>query len=232
MNTHAVSPDRAHVVNVITPSLMVKADIGAIIQWTPEDIIPTYIPESFSRSVDVNVLMFYQNYKQDKDSNWQVDWIPVEEGLEKIPLSSGETIFKFPKVTSDCILPLHNRASFVTSSICPIIIKVSVSESSGNSELLLPSNIGVWSGVYYLNNENRHLSVECSDWDTKEMKSLVSGPNLLNMVAACPPTELLARNDRDYQIEEMTSLFRKTNFNQTFMEFFHSGIECCYRQST
>ncbi len=221
--------------NVITPSLMVNALVEATIQWTPEDIIPNYIPKMFNRSVNVDVLIFSQKYERtDGGKNWQVDWINVKNaGMKEVPLLSGKTVIKFPKLESDCILPLHDRTQSITSPVCPIAIKVSISESlNRNSELLLPSNVGVWSGVHYLDTENMMLRTVCEKWGGEEKESGFAGPNLLDMVVACPPMELLARNDRDYQIEEMTSLFRETNFREKFMGFFHSGIAACYRQST
>ncbi len=228
-----MSPDRAHVVNVSTPLLMANVFTEATIQWTTEDIIPSYIPVTFNRSINVDVLIFSQEYtRKDGGSNWQVDWIK-DAGITKVPLLSGKATIKFPKLKNDCTLPLHSRTQSTKSPICPIAIKVSISKSlNENSELLLPSNVGVWSGVHYLNNENTELYKVCGEWGGAEKSSDVAGPNLLDMVIACPPTELLARNDRDYQIEEMSSLFSNTKFSKKFMSFFHLGIAVCYRQST
>ena len=64
------------------------------------------------------------------------------------------------------------------------------------------------------------------------MSSGVSGESLLDQVIPCPPTEAIARNDRAYEEERTTSLFRATSYSHKAMTFFHPGVSTCYRQFT
>ncbi len=235
---YVVSPDRAHAISINSPMLMVKPEENVIVRWDIEDIVPNYLPDNFSRSVEVDILVFSQTYTPTQDNqDWEVEWKEVFRESKDILLSEGMAQVMFPKLSSNCILPLNTMTSSVSSPVCPVAIKVSVSKFNKKpddpSQLLLPSVIGAWSGVYYLENENIKLREVCDNWvETEEEGMGVTGQSLSNAVLSCPPTELLARNDRNYQREEMNSLFRETNFEEKFMDFFHFGTAVCYRQST
>ena len=219
--TFVVSPDRGHVVDLNAPSLFLNATNEVVVQWNPDDILPSYLPEN-STEVTVSIDLYVQQYNQDREGNDIPDW-KGQTILTGQSLESGEAEVKIPKLDDKCRVPVHSNIRSVEAGLCPVVLQVYFVRNR--------LRIGGWSGVNFMETDSELAGV-CTEWGNAEMDSGVSGESLLEEVIPCPPTELLARNDRDYEKEIMTSFFRETSFSRKYMSLFHPGVATCYRQST
>ncbi len=224
-----VSPDRAHVVDISSQSVMLQPISAATIMWNPEDITPSYLPAT--TNVNIDITLYEQKYTQIK-REWKVNWESASVLALSVPVEDREAQVFIPPLALNCRLPLHDNKRSVEVGLCPVIVKVSISDNEG--ELSLPNSVGVWSGVMFMKSSFPfdNLRDVCTRWSDYEMDSGVTGQRLLQRVIPCPPTQALARNDRSFEEERMTSLFRATSYSQKSMVFFHSGITSCYRQFT
>ncbi len=199
--------------------------------WNANDIIPSYFP-NITVDSSIDIALYVQEYTS-KNGKWSVDWVPgsTRPFINEVSLSSSRvelvTLLKFE--TDFCTLPLHGRTSSIKANVCPVAIKVSLSKSKNRQPL---DQIGVWSGVAFMEISPTQSPAVCTKWDELERKSGVGGDNLAEAVIPCPPTVFIARNDRNYQREEMNSLYRTTKYRQQFMDLFHPKISECYFQST
>lgn len=211
-------------------SLILNPTSEISVQWNAIDIIPSYFP-NITVGFSVDIALYVQQYTRTND--WNVDWVlgsSEEPFLKNVPITTDEiTQVKLLKIDPDfCRLPLHDQTSYIDANICPIAIKVSLSKSN-NIEAL--AKIGAWSGVVFIETSTKHSEI-CQEWDKVEEESGAAGDNLAEAVILCPPTVLLARNDRDYEKEELNSFYRETRYRQQYMDFFHPNIMECYRQLT
>ncbi|XP_064398468.1 sushi domain-containing protein 2-like isoform X2 [Halichondria panicea] len=228
---NTISPDRAHVVDINSesPTLMLEPVKSATITWTPEDVTPSYLPAT--TNVNIDITSYKQEYTQN-EGEWKVNWESATVLALSVPVEDREVQVFIPPLALNCRLPLHDNTRSVDVGLCPVIIKVSVSDNEG--ELSLPNSVGLWSGVMFMKSSFSFDNFRdvCTRWSGYEMDSGVTGQSLLQRVIPCPPTQALARNDRSFEEERMTSLFRATSYSQKAMVFFHSGVTSCYRQFT
>lgn len=233
-----MSPERGHVVDIESPSLMLHPKEMIPIKWSPEDIVPSFLTESIS-SFRFDIVLYRQLYtrrKRGRRVRWQVSWNEEYMLAQNVSATVGETMVFIPNSTLECTLPLEKSGS-IEVRLCPVAIKVSVSEhgKKQDSSFALPASVGVWSGVAFLDTsslvEIEELHAICKKWGQKEEMSGVTGKRLLQDVVPCPPNEFLARIDPDYEEEILTSLFRRTGFSHQAMAFLHPGISSCYRQA-
>lgn len=216
-----------------SPSLMLRSNDRMTVKWSPEDILPSFLSQNVS-SLFVDITLYRQLYVQD-GLNWMVSWKDESILSSSLVGADGEATVLIPSLSLTCRLPLHSSTKSVDAGLCPVAIKVSVSDALGRfSNFVLPSSVGVWSGVAFLESSDPNLNLRqvCDEWGESEMKSGTSGETLLQNVISCPPNEFLARIDADYEEEILTSLFRRTNFPTQVMEFLHPGVAICYRQAT
>ncbi len=229
---HAVSPDRSHAVDMdLESSLIFDLTTEFSIQWNMIDIIPSYFP-NITIDFNVDIALYVQQYTY--NGKWDVDWVlgsKYEPYIEKdVPITMGQiSNLKLPKIDMDfCMIPLHDQTTSIEAKLCPVAIKVSLSETNNRKEI---AEVGIWSGVVFLEIDANH-SATCQRWIEVEGNSKVGGEKLAESVIPCPPNELLARNDRDYQRENMNSVYRETKYREQFMGLFHPNVVECYHQST
>ncbi len=220
-------------VDISSPTVMLQPISAATITWTPEDVTPNYLPAT--TNVNIDITLYKQEYKQN-EREWKVNWESVTVLALSVPVEDREAQVFIPPLALNCRLPLHDNTRSVEVGLCPVIIKVSISENNNvNSDSIsLPDSIGAWSGMMYMESSfpEPNLRTICDRWGDYEMDSSVTGPNLLQQVIPCPPTEAAARNDRAFEEEKITSLYRATSYSQKTMVFFHPGVTSCYRQFT
>ena len=231
-----MSPERGHVVDIGSPSLMLHSGELITIRWSPEDIVPSFLTENIS-SLSFDITLSRQLYTRDKRNRWQVSWNKEYVLAQNISGDDGEAMVSIPSIKLVCRLPLE-KSGYVDVGLCPIAIKVHVSVSGESerqdSSFVLPNSVGVWSGVAFMESSDlvgMELQTVCEEWGKLENNSGNTGENLLRNVVPCPPNEFLARIDPDYEEEILSSLFRSTNFSRQAMAFLHPGIASCYHQA-
>ena len=206
---------------------------AATIKWNPEDIVPNHLPDT-NTALNVDITLYMQQYSQDERS-WNVDWEIATSLAISVPINDGENEVFIPPLALSCRLPLHDNTRSVQVGLCPVAVKVSVSQNDETNEgITLPDSVGAWSGIVFMESifPKPNLRDVCDRWGEYEMKSGISGKGLLEQVIPCPPNEATARRDPAFEEETTTSLFRATSYSQKAMIFFHSGISACYRQFT
>ena len=220
-------------VDISSPTVMLQPISAATITWTPEDITPSHLPAT--TNVNIDITLYKQEYTQ-IEREWKVNWESATVLALSVPVEDREAQVFIPPLALNCRLPLHDNTRYVDVGLCPVIVKVSISDNSNvNSDSIsLPDSIGTWSGMMYMESSfpEPNLRAICDRWGDYEMDSSVTGPNLLQQVIPCPPTEAAARNDRAFEEEKITSLYRATSYSQKTMVFFHPGVTSCYRQFT
>ena len=214
-----------------TPMLMLQAISAATINWNPEDILPNNRAEINSPS-NVDITLYVQQYSQDERS-WNVNWEVATSLAIRVPINANQTKVFVPPLALNCRLPLHDNTQSVQVGLCPVAVKVSVSQNDETNEgITLPDSVGAWSGIVFMesNFPQPNLRDVCDRWGEYEMRSGISGEGLLEQVIPCPPNEATARRDPAFEEEKTSSLFRITSYSQRAMTFFHSGISACFRQ--
>ena len=220
-------------IDLNAPSLILDSKNEVTIQWNPSDIFPSHLPENLTSesSTKVSVDLYVHQYSQnEKIPDWKSEK-PIVQGRS---IEAGVASVKIPKLDIECRMPAHDSIRSIGASFCAVIIKVYVTIPIEGDRIKRPAfalnEVGGWSGVNFMETESSHNDV-CSQWEAAEKDSKVSGESLLETVLPCPPTELLARSDFDYEREEMTSVYRAASYDQKYMDLFHLGITVCYRQS-
>ena len=220
-------------VDLNAPSLILDSKNEVTIEWNPSDIFPNYLPENLTSesSTRVSVDLYVHQYSQNEELP---DWMSEKPIVQGQSLDAGEASVKIPKLDIECRMPRHDSIRSIEASFCAVIIKVYVSIPIEGEKIVRHAfalnEVGGWSGVNFMETESSHNDV-CSQWEVAEKDSKVSGETLLETVLPCPPTELLARSDFDYEREEMTSVYRTASYGRRYMDLFHSGITVCYRQT-
>ena len=136
-------------VDISSPTVMLHPISAATITWTPEDITPSYLPATTNVNIDIS--LYKQEYTQN-EREWKVNWESATVLALSVPVEDREVQVFIPLLALNCRLPLHDNTRSVEVGLCPVIIKVSISENSNvNSDSIsLPDSVGAWSGIMYM----------------------------------------------------------------------------------
>lgn len=208
-----VSPEKAHAVSISGEGLLLIPNEKRSITWSPEQLLPDELSGS-AVSVVISI------YVQHGDSNY--NWGLLDTLSEVTPNDGEET------VTIPSISKFYCSSSKVSRfEVCPVAIKVSI-----HSSALLPTTIGMWSGIVFLqsgSSVSSSIRDQCEDWSESELGS--SSPRL-EKLRPCPPNQLVANFDVELEKESRTSIVDSTtDYEQKYMEYFHPNTEVCYRQN-
>ena len=180
-----------------------------------ESLVSSSMEENFF--VDISAHLQYYN-----PDTYNFDMFQIALLEYNVP-NDGEEKVKLPEdLTAAC--PSIGAGAETLFRICPILFKIAITEGQ-----ILPSDIGTWSGVAFLNfsRSPNDTVAECEDWNENTNDAV-----RLRRLSSCPPSENIARSDSFYQIEDMTSLVtQKKEYHSLFMQYFHPTVGNCYRQS-
>ena len=216
-----VSPEIGHAVSVggegVTPVITPGQSI--LLSWDPHSLVPNGLDNNVTVDISFKVL----NYDP---SNGEFSFLllPIQSTLAEKTANDGEE-----SIIVNYQLPVFCHSftdQFTFFSVCPMYMKISISPDQ-----YLSPDISIWSGALFFKNSFNSfvgsLPNQCQKWygNTQPIASLQQLPH-------CPPNEVIASFDLNYMKEDMTSsVTSKMGYHEMFMEYFHSGIQECYRQS-
>ncbi len=211
--------------NIDSSSLLFGPEEDIQLSWRPSDVIPGFFSQCTSNiSVDISIYRLFPEGSSSSPTNWKL----LETVLQDEP-NSGSARFTLPFRNRNiiCDYPSSFRLNM---NICPVAIKVSVSNSMSCE---LPSSLGIWTGVAFLRSgriTDDGLCVNCEAWSRIDSSSFPQafGSRLL----ACPPNQALAIFDSDFERESRLSIMGPTTYDGQYMSLFHEGVSVCYRQTT
>ena len=210
-----VSPERAHSVRFSGQEIFLSSNTMLTIKWSPEQLVPESL---LSTDITVDISLYIQQYSEGKFT-WK-----VHSSLKGNIPNDGEEMLIVPSKKLTCDYPIKSVNPF---SVCPVAIKVSVSKSSN-----LPTSIGIWTGIAFLKSgftSSDNLRQQCKVWSDSERMSTTP---LLRTLSPCPPNQLIANFDIEYEREDRSSIYHTSkDYEGTYMRFFHSNITVCYRQN-
>ena len=199
--------------------LLLGADNSEMrLSWAPDQLIPS----SLENNITVDISLYMQKYSS-KGRDFTFTWNKFQEIKNNVP-NDGEEMITIPARRFFCRYPLKSAGDF---KVCPVTVKVSVSKDN-----YLPLSVGIWSGVAFLQSNDVtgcDLRDQCMKWSKAEKDTT---PARLKRLRPCPPNQLIANFDIEYEREDRSSLLTfSTNYNDTYMESFHPNVEVCYRQN-
>lgn len=216
-----VSPEKAHAVSFSEDDngLLFTATQERKITWSPDLVLPD---QRIGSAVSVDIELYRQEHTRNAGSS-TFTWRLIKTVAENTP-NDGEETITIPSAEVNC-------NSFITAlkkgfTVCPVAIKISVSAAA-----VLPSSIGIWSGIAFLRSvsvKGLSLRSHCDVWASNE----VSISPLLRRLQPCPPNQLVADFDVELEREDRSSMMDTSkNYEQGYMEYFHPNINVCYRQN-
>jgi len=213
---YLVSPEKSYAVSLSSnkQSLLFSSGDRITLAWNPKLLVPS----SFDNNVTVDISIYYQDYDEE---NQQIETIKLDQ-LET-SLNDGESVVLLRSYSLAC----SSGKNDVTFTVCPIYFKVSISENQ-----YLPSGLAVWSSTAYYKSpqvSDFDLLDQCETWRQNEERRV---PLLerFQQSEPCPPTRRFANWDREFQIENRSSIFvKESSYPQMFQNYFHSGTSVCYR---
>ena len=198
----------------VTP--LINLNDQVTLTWDPSALVP----DGLLNPAALNISYIILGYNGD---NFEKETISLKEntendGQESVVITSPSTF-----------IPCSNYENDGFYTICPIHVMVSYSSDQ------LPSDISLWSGVFFVTNSDTIISSflfgsivdQCTNWynDNNQL------PAQLSRLPKCPPNVLIASFDFDFIRESSTSILTsKNNYDKTFMRYFHPNISQCYRQ--
>ena len=150
-------------------------------------------------------------------------WKEIKKLVSGTP-NTGRVEVTIPSMSIRCKYP---RNRYLPSNVCPVAIKVSVSEQYSSTL----SSVGIWTGIGYIPSafsSGASLRLNCQAWANTE-RQMGAASNLQNL-PPCPLNQALANFDSDYEREILSSVVGQTQFDKNYMAFFHPNIDACYRQ--
>lgn len=221
----SVSPEKAHAVNFSGDELYFTGNEDRVITWSPEQLVPDLLPAD---SVKVDISIYTQKYIR---SDGSFEWEMHHELVNNVD-NDGEEVVNLPLVEISCRYPVYLGREFSAGfGICPIVFRVSVSASSSS---VLPSSIGLWSGVAFIESSsirNKELTFrkQCLAWADAEKANTAR----LRQLRSCPPNQLVASFDIELEREDRFSILSSTTYEEQYMNYFHPDtIDVCYRQNS
>ncbi len=211
--------------NIDSSSLLFGPDEDIQLSWRPSDVIPGFYPQCISDiSVDISIYRLFPRDNSESPTNWQL----LETILQDEP-NSGSARFTLPFMGKSirCNYPPSYR---LPMSICPVAIKISVSNSKSCE---LPSSLGIWTGTAFLRSgrtSDNGLRLNCEAWSRVDSASFPQAFG--SSLPACPPNQSLAIFDSDFERESRLSIMGPTTYDGQYMSLFHEGVSVCYRQTT
>ena len=176
----------------------------AVINWSPDSIVPLYFEDTFAVSTDYNVDIYL--YRLDLMSE---NYTKIERIASNIPNTGMYEI----------TLPLVNlQDSFAASLIGISLSKQFASRSTrnalSNTVLSLLTRASKF-GLIYVGGSLASRAL-CAAWLLTEPDDI--GEMILDRLPPCPPVQNAALND---------PVFTEENF---LLSFFHPGASSCFRQ--
>ena len=210
-----VSPERAHSVRFSGQEIILTPNTMLSIKWSPEQLVPESL---LSTDITVDISLYIQQY-----SEGEFIW-KMHSSLKRNSPNDGEEMVTVPSSKLSCDYPIRSVKPF---EVCPVSIKVSVSKNSN-----LPTSIGIWTGIAFLKSgfiKGKALRQQCKQWSDSERMSTAP---LLRTLSPCPPNQLIANFDIEYEREDRSSIYHTSNdYEETYMRFFHSDITVSYRKN-
>ena len=213
-----VSPEQGHSMSVEGEdvTLLINLNDQVNITWNSSALVP----DRLLGPASVNISYVLLSYNGD---NFEKETISLKEntendGQESVVITSPSTF-----------IPCSNYENNGFYTICPIHVMVSYSSDQ------LPSDISLWSGVFFVTNSDTFISsflfgsivYQCTSWynDNNQL------PAQMSRLPKCPPNELIASFDFDFIRESSTSILTSEDiYHNIFMRYFHPNISQCYRQ--
>ena len=184
------------------------------IEWSPEQLVPESL---LSTDITVDISLYIQQY-----SEGEFIW-KMHSSLKRNSPNDGKEMVTVPSRKLSCDYPIRSVKPF---AVCPVSIKVSVSKNSN-----LPTSIGIWTGIAFLKSDlanGKILRQQCKVWSASERMS--TAPRLRTL-SPCPPNQLIANIDNEYEKEDRSSIYHTSDdYEETYMHFFHSDNTVCYRK--
>ena len=212
-----VTPEKAHAVDISSEGLYLSGGDVVTISWDPEQLVPSQIS---MEDINVDISIYRQRFNPTTE---EFQWIRFND-LASSTVNDGEEVVVIPSSRLTC---LHRyRGVF---NICPIAIRVSVSDTGPS---YLSSSIASWSGVLFyesgrLSEKEQTFRDQCIAWSEIEL----SVSPALRQLRACPPNPLVASFDIELEREDRSSILSLTSYEKQYMNYFHPGVDICYRQS-
>ena len=195
----------------LTPLINVNDQVN--ITWSPSALVPDGLLSPATVKISY-VLLNYNGDHFEKDNELTLKENAENDGQESVIISSTASFF---------LCNNYENTGFYT--ICPIHVMVSLSSDQ------LPSDISLWSGVFFVTNPGisffGSIVDQCTSWynDNNPL------PPQLSRLPKCPPNILIASFDFDFIRESSTSILTtKDIYHNIFMGYFHPNISQCYRQ--
>lgn len=214
-----VSPERAHSVSISDheDGLLLAKSQERTITWSPDLVLPD---NRVGGAISVDISLYEQKHTR-IGQNPIFTWKLLKVLVEGTP-NDGEETVTIPSLKASCSPFLPTVKVF---SICPVAIKVSVSNS------VLPTSIGIWTGIAFFRSsfaKGSDLRQQCELWSTDP--STIS--STLDRLQPCPPNKLVANFDNELEREDRSSMtYGSSNYEEKYMEYFHPSIDVCYRQN-
>ena len=232
-----VSPDKGHLVDMESDTLLFKTEEKFNVNWNPKDLMTSTPFGINSSSLLVSIYVYYQTYDYLGESRWGVKWVPVEQAAAtKIRNTQGQAEIALTKEKVECNIPIINGGLM---DACPLVVKVSVDGLvNGDQRLSSELNIGIWSGVAFLyscgESKDCTLSLRgfCETWSGLEERRREGGEALLSRVLSCPPTLSLAISDPNFELENFRSSLGTTRYPSQRTTFLHPASSSCFGQVT
>ena len=186
------------------------------ITWNPSALVPEGLLGPATVKISY-VVLSYSGNTFEKDTQITLKQNTENDGQESVVITSPSTF-----------LVCNNYENNGFYTICPVHVMVSLSSNQ------LPSDISLWSGVFFVTNSDTSISSitvgsivdQCTKWYNNNQL-----PAQLSRLPKCPPNVLIASFDFDFIRESLTSIIASEDiYHNTFMRYFHPNISQCYRQ--
>lgn len=215
-----VSLDEAHSVDIPSENdLLINLLSINSVSWDQNGLLPFTI----SASSTVDIVMILLN--------------PFGEWVNFATLGTGVPNMGRFSIPSENIIHLLQELNRLCpdGSVCPVVIGVQIDIIPEISSLdrLSQSDIWIslWSGVYYSFVIKSNFSGHCDNWEERQL-TMEEALNSLNELPPCPPTRSRAEAvNSGFVKQELSSLVGVTSYSTQWMEFFHPGVESCFKQS-
>ena len=216
-----VSPDRAHVATIESPNLLFSPNQKIVLTWPRMPFISNSI---LVLNATVDVSMYLQEYPR-RATNSIPTWKKIGTLITGAP-NSGTVEVTIPSLSIRCNYPRFLRLPI---NVCPVAIKISVSEQYSS----VLSSVGFWTGISYLPSRfstGASLRRNCEAWASIEKQ--IGAASSLRVLFPCPSNQALANFDTRYERETQGSIYgdEGTGYSRDFIAFFHPNIVTCYRQ--
>lgn len=217
-----VSMERAYAASFSGDGLLFTKLQERTISWSPDLVLPD---QHFGSSVDMVDISLYGQEHFRNGVDFIFTWKLLEVLVEDTPNDGEETVTIPSGTAASCnpFIPTLKKGF----NICPVAIKVSVSKST----LVLPSSIGIWTGIAFLQSgfvKGTELRNQCDRWSANAM----TFSPLLRRLQPCPPNQLVANFDVELEQEDRSSIIdTSSDYEGKYMEYFHPNINVCYRQN-